>query len=352
MTIHRYKKRRAQRVKISALAAAFVFVAAALVFGVAAQPAKAEKTAKTQYSIKKGDTLWSISGSKLNDHFQWPLIWKENAGIKNPDRIYPGQRINIPALVPSASEGPVTAVTPAPAALVPEKEKIEKKSALRKAAPGEEIITPIKKSYLFTKEEMISSGFMTKKVPSVGDVRGPVGERALIATGDDVYINLSAPPAVGDKFIVAGVLKIDNPLTGKFAGYLIEPHGIAVVNGENAGLVRATITRTYERVGHGDILIKYVKPEQPLWDTQRKPAVEGHVLALEKRRLLGSGMDIIYLDKGKAQGLEAGDLLQTKTGPDTNAIIQIVTVQPDFATATIKESKSAVSPGDHFTGLE
>src|SRR4030043_2369979 len=48
------------------------------------------------YAVEKGDTLWDISQKDLNDYFLWPKIWKENPEIKNPDRIYPKQKIRIP----------------------------------------------------------------------------------------------------------------------------------------------------------------------------------------------------------------------------------------------------------------
>ncbi len=331
----------------SAMPAFFAFAAAAIVSGLFAfSMPRSANAAGGLYTVKKGDTLWSISGANLKNNFQWPLVWKENSPIKNPDRIYPGEKIKIPAVPPA--EGPGKAEAPPVAAVVPE----EKPALPKTGRPEEKIITPVRENYLFSRKEMISSGFMTKKVPSAGEVISPVGQRALIAKGDDVYIKLGSVAATGDKFLVAGVHKIDNPLTDRFAGYLVEPHGIAVVTGENAGLIRATITDTFERVGPGDVLIKYVKPHRLLWDEQRKPSVHGHVLALEKQRLLGGALDFIYLNKGSKDGLKAGDLLQTKKGPDTNALIQIVSVRRRFATAMIKKSRSAVNPGDLFTGLE
>ena len=49
-----------------------------------------------QYVVVKGDTLWDISDSALKDPFLWPLIWKENPFITNPDLIYPGQVFTLP----------------------------------------------------------------------------------------------------------------------------------------------------------------------------------------------------------------------------------------------------------------
>jgi len=58
------------------------------------------------YTVKRGDTLWGISGRSVgyNDPYQWPLIYKANESkIKDADLIYPKQRFKIMA-DPSSSE--------------------------------------------------------------------------------------------------------------------------------------------------------------------------------------------------------------------------------------------------------
>ena len=60
---------------------------------------KVEKSAATTYTVKKGDCLWFIAGKVYNDPLKWPKIFRANKGkIKNPDRIYPGQVLEIPPL--------------------------------------------------------------------------------------------------------------------------------------------------------------------------------------------------------------------------------------------------------------
>ena len=56
-------------------------------------------SAPTTYTVQKNDTLEKIAKKVYGDTKRWPKIYKANREvIKNPNKLYPGQRLTIPAL--------------------------------------------------------------------------------------------------------------------------------------------------------------------------------------------------------------------------------------------------------------
>ncbi len=56
------------------------------------------EAAQIQYLVENGDSLWKISAKDdiYANPFHWPLIYKANRDqIKDPDLIYPGQKLNV-----------------------------------------------------------------------------------------------------------------------------------------------------------------------------------------------------------------------------------------------------------------
>lgn len=45
------------------------------------------------YMVKKGDTLWDISNKYLKEPWRWREIWATNKQVKNPHRIWPGDKL-------------------------------------------------------------------------------------------------------------------------------------------------------------------------------------------------------------------------------------------------------------------
>ena len=67
-----------------------------------AAEAAAAEPARTR-EVEPGDTLWSIAASALGDGTLWVAVYRANRDrIKDPARIYPGQRLAVPEVDPGS----------------------------------------------------------------------------------------------------------------------------------------------------------------------------------------------------------------------------------------------------------
>lgn len=94
------------RLRIQVLAA----LLAGLIAG--ARPLDAQQSSEPRtYTVKRGDTLWSIAKELLGDSLLWPEIYRLNVGaIADPHWIYPGTTLKLPAN--GAGEGQMAAAKP------------------------------------------------------------------------------------------------------------------------------------------------------------------------------------------------------------------------------------------------
>jgi hypothetical protein len=311
----------------------FLFaIAILLTFG-----ANAPTDAAEPYTIQKGDTLWDISGDKLNDKFLWPNLWRVNPQIENPDLIYPGDVIMIPSfeeLMRMLGMGEEEIAVTGPAIT----EEAEEKP----------------KEYIVNKQRFISSGWISPDYPAIGEIIEAPRNASMFGMLDLVYLKADRNISVGDKFFsIRKIKRVHHPVKKYFLGYQIRVTGILDVvgmDGRNYDVPKARVAESFEEVQIGDGLLPYEEMEPPVVpEIARTPILDGYIVESYTNSTLVSEGDIVYLDKGGDDSISVGDtfsaLIQTPF-ERTVGKIQVFTLQPETSVALVLKSEEEISVGD------
>jgi len=321
----------------------------------------AETQEMKEHKVVKGDTLWDITQTELNDPYLWPKVWEENPWIETPHWIYPGQIIKIPLYLnqkgnreEETSSKPATAsqetaeeISSKPATASQETAKVEVKNG----------VVQIIKQPLINKSLLMASGYISDTVPGIGQIVDSPSQQIIFGNDDLVDVSVDRPIQVGDKFyVIEASGPVEHPITGKEIGYVITIGGIVEIVKIKNGETMAKITKSFREITKGDRLDPYYDIESPITTGHfRSPDINGMIIATGNNMVLQSMLDIIYIDKGCKDGIEAGDTFRTiavnaHTVP--NGVIQVINCMPHTATAIIKQSSMPVSPGNIFTKLD
>jgi hypothetical protein len=352
----------------------------------AAQVPAAEEPAP--YIIKQGDTLWDISNTFFKDPFLWPFLWKANPAITNPDLIYAGNKLIIPGLAPieralqaeaapkePSAEKPESAQTPAASVEepVPSKETGREDLAAVQKTPqpvpagtieekltgGSTFIMPEEQIFpIIDKYAMLSAGFVSADETGDTIVGTQVTGKSLLGYDDVVYVSMRDAEniKVGDKYLIFSPLnKVKHPKTGKPVGRLIKGLGILQITAKDpaATVLTARITISFDTIGIGNMLTPYQEPV-PIYQSAQKKSknLSGYIIEVTDRRTINSQSDVVYLDLGKADGVEPGDHFSVYAEPSKKGFprvvigdVQVLLVKDHTATAVLKTSIGPVGKG-------
>lgn len=310
-----------------------------------------------EYIVKKGDTLWSISKRELEDGFQWPMVWRENLKINNPDQISPGQIIIIP--VRMVEKKPI-----APEKVVPmeevAREEVEPKFIINSIEPEREVkkadleykpIEPLIGSTL-----LLAAGYITRVIPDVGEVTGNAYGRMTYGTGDEIYIKTRNRAQIGQKFyVIKKVSEIRHPLNKQLVGWLVKVGGVIETIESGSRGLKATVLAASDGIEVEDTLDYYYDVSSPfITGEPRRPQVSGHIVASTYMRDLNGTYDAVFIDKGTNNGLRLGDMLMTLhegTDDKLSSVMQLVNVRKETSMGLLIKSVSEVQKGDVFQGI-
>ncbi|MCX8085216.1 MAG: LysM peptidoglycan-binding domain-containing protein [Calditerrivibrio sp.] len=323
--------------------------------------------ADIKYEIKKGDTLWGISKRFYKNPFKWPVIWKYNTYILNPDLIYPKKFVLIPTLSTSKKDEPLAFELNLEAF-----EKIGDKSlffddtdviALKenqeslKSLGLEEIkletpkrdqkLEDIKRALKFYKDAHYDLVFES---PIDSEIISISNGKFNAANDDIVYFRSSQQLKLGEKILFLEQVQQEK----KFTIYTNSGEGIITKKiGNN---YQAKVTKVYDAIRQGLHVVKYIQNDFPIPNRVLKTDInlEGVVLgSTNNMTVSGEGYKLI-VDIGKNNGIKPGDIFEIFRYVEENGFSNRVTlgegivvfVQDRYANIYIMKNSQEIIKGD------
>ncbi len=290
--------------------------------------------APDNYTVKRGDTLWAISGMFLKSPWLWPDLWGMNLqDIQNPHRIYPGQllvleklngRATLRSARAGANQGPPTDIV-----------KVSPRTRFESLADASIPTLSANAIEPFLAEPMIVDAAAFAVAPRI--VAAQEG-RVLLSRGDRAYargeyaeggVGKALSDAKGqplDYRVFRNATPLKDPTTGVILGYEAQFVGKAeLVRGESTQEVLNKDGKTTTEIVPATIDIVVAKEEMRVGDrlmpeperisqsyVPRAPAtpITGQVVSVygNSVRFVAENQ-VVVVNRGSKDGLEVGHVM-------------------------------------------
>lgn len=282
-------------------------------------PPTVKVDAPNRYIVKKGDTLWGISGRYLDNPLQWRKIWAANRQIKNPNLIYPGDILILCVIKGQTLVGIDTGKGCAGVE--------EAVSAPAGSSPSQKVtITPLNDSIPPIPLSAIQYWLERVAIVNPEDlettpyVLASKNRNLLTSVGDTIYAK-GVPLIVGQKY---GIYRVDEPYvnnsTQQVVGVEVKEVASGVVTAvANNGVSSIKLLKAYgEEVREGDKVFvglgNYLPPV--FYPTPAKVNRGGLIVRVMDSISQAAKGSVVTINLGSKNGAKEGDVLDVyRKGP-------------------------------------
>lgn len=340
--------------------------------------------APEEYTVKRGDTLWGVSGLYLVRPWRWPELWGLNMEeVRNPHLIYPGQQLVLERLdgrVRLRLRQNADANVPTDTIRVSPRTRVEALADMSLPALKTQFIAP------FLSEAIIIDEAELLKAPRI--VAAPES-RMLMTRGDRAYargltpLQQSVAGRSDDYRVFRNAKPLKDPVTNTILGYEAQYLGKASLvrdesfqnvrasgGGERETVVPATIdiVAAKEEISIGDRLL--AEPPREFFNyvphAPGKPVDASIVSVYGDAVALAGQNQVVVINKGTADGVERGHVLaimaageqrvdrsqpgqrtDIKLPDERNGLLMVFRPFEKLSYALILEINDVVRVGDH-----
>lgn len=255
------------------------------------------------YVVKKGDTLWAISGIFLEDPWLWPELWHYNPQVANPHLIYPGDVLALkwvngrPVLVrnPLKSDGVVK--------LSAEMRIADVSDAI--AAIPLDVIGPfLNNSRVVTDEELESAPYVL--AGKNGNIVAGAGDQ-ILGRGHFEDIEAYGVYRRGKAY--------SDPKTGEQLGVEAIDIGTANLLDSEGDIATLALNRSTQEIRRADRFLALEDRQlHARFHPQAADISDGYIIAVDGGVTQVASMDVVTLNLGERNDLEPGDVMAIYTG--------------------------------------
>jgi nucleoid-associated protein YgaU len=285
-------------------------------------------SAPDSHTVKRGDTLWGISTLFLKSPWRWPELWGMNLDdIKNPHRIYPGQRLVLDrsnGLARLRMGGTSADNVPTETIVVSPRTRYEKLADDALPTLRASLIEPFLAEPVIVDEAGLSAA---PRIVSAQD------GRVLLTRGDRAYVRgQNGVPLLDDKAqlqqfrVFRNATPLKDPVTAEILGYeaiyvgkatLIRGESTTEVDNKDGTQSTAVVPATIDIVGAkeemrvGDRLLP--EPARLLATyTPHAPQgkVEGRIVSVYGSAVVNAAQNqVVVINRGTKDGMEPGHVM-------------------------------------------
>jgi hypothetical protein len=273
------------------------------------------------YIVKKGDTLWDISGMYLKSPWKWPEIWEVNPQLDNPHLIFPGDELHLVWIDGKPRLRVRRGETSRTVKLTP-RMRIEPLDRAISAISLEKIGSWLSGHRVVSPEEMqaapyVVAGAQRHLLSAAGDLlygRGVFPE-------DELGYNILRP---GDTYV--------DPDTQEILGYqAIDIGSATLLEHHEDALAHFEVTRVTEEVRNADRLLPNEARTISATFYPRAPDgdVNAFMIAVDGGVTQIGVLDVVAVNRGEREGFKQGYVLaiyqsgETVKDPITNKPVRI-----------------------------
>lgn len=208
-------------------------------------------------------------------------------------------------------------------------------------------------------------GFVAMKpIPYLGTIVGSQDASANLSEGDYIYIRLEPGKRVktGDRLTIARFAKeVEHPVTKKKLGHALYFPGRVVILDGKGPIVPAMIEKSFAAVIHGDLIMVSPPSISPALSIRMRDGLRGVILAAAEEEENISEGEVVYIDRGIADGVILGDLFsiyslpyftkEASNGKNDLPLWKsgegvVIYVTPEASTLLVTHSNQAIYAGD------